>query len=140
MTLKNLLVNLKDKRKEKWNKQLMPFFRFCWPDGSKYCDEYLSQSLAGLCIESRELFEIVFEEVQYGISEILFPGAIFMNLEENELCSEFPDAALGLMAAVVGPNTRILVPERFKACLSEIAQSKPSLESSKRYRNLHARI
>lgn len=138
--MEKMLVEPGENRAAKWSDQIMPFSRFTWPDGPRYRDEQLSLALASLCIKSKEMFGIVFEEVQYGISDILFPDAVFKNLEENGLCSNFPDAALGLMATIVGPNTRILLPEMYEACLKTIEQTKPSLVSSKKFRDLHARI
>jgi hypothetical protein len=123
------------RREEYWRNRIRPFWKSVWPKSLDLVTEEISESLAELCIAAGSSFSSALEMVKNWLRPVGRPNELVVRLYESGLCSQFPSAALQMLAAIVG-NQRFGA-SKLRNCLEMIVQADLGLASSKDYRRLH---
>jgi hypothetical protein len=138
--IKELVDGAGDKLEEIWDRRLSKFFQYCWPKRSNLLDENISQTIALICMRTGDIFEKVYDELHYYLSELEYPDFVLMELGKTGLCEKHPDTTLKLISKVIGPNRNRLYLIYLNPCLEQIIAGKDSLRSNTIFRRLFSLI
>jgi hypothetical protein len=87
-----------------------------------------------------DIFEKVYDELHYYLSELEYPDFVLMELGKTGLCEKHPDTTLKLISKVIGPNRNRLYLIYLNPCLEQIIAGKDSLRSNTIFRRLFSLI
>lgn len=127
-TLLTSFENMQDRREEYWDNRLIPYLHSIWPKNSSLITPAISESFAQLCLTANELFPKALQELEYWIKPSQSLPLIFDLMNENNICTKFPEEALKFLNLVVGDDPDWPLTGLHK-CLSDIKQSNEQLTS-----------
>lgn len=129
-----------DQREEHWRNRVLPFWEKVWPKSNDAVSGSNAESLARLCVAAGTEFPSAVATVGNWLWTVEHPGYVIRRLHEAGLASQFPEAALRLLDAILAGQPLWLPPE-LRDCLEAIARAMPVLRQDRRFMRLdqHAR-
>lgn len=124
-----------EQRREYWRNRLVPYLKSIWPKSGEVTSPAISESLARLCVATKEDFPDALSILKYWMQPISHPYNLLRLLRKNELCKRFPADALEFLDIVI--DNHCLLPKEFKECLSDISQDNPTLSNNSRFSRLN---
>jgi hypothetical protein len=146
-SLVKLLQDSGDKHADYWSNRIDPYLQKIWPkkDLNKNSPE-TAVSLGLLCVAAQSKFPEALRNQH--LHEWLKspqpspypyePYNIVRQLDTNNLCSEFPEAALELLSIVIVDRNQPSLTKHLQACLDAIIGAKPSLDTDPQCQKLQS--
>jgi len=134
-TLMRTLEGSGEQRAEYWRNRILPYWRSIWPKSRDYKTPALAKTLAQLCISAGDLFPEALEVLHPWLQPVEYPHYVIRRLDEDNLSSGYPEAALEFLNIVVDSYVQWSPPELVK-CLNDIRVADPRLEEDGRFRRL----
>ena len=128
-----------DQRSEYWQNRLVPYFHSIWPKSKEFISPAISEDLARLCVTAQAAFPKALEKLQDSLLPVEYPDFLISRLSNEDLCKQFPLAALTFLDAIIGQEARYL-PEELRQCLNDIRQTNQQLATDARVTRLNELI
>ena len=123
-----------EQTEEYWRKRILGFWQEVWPKSQGLNTNQTAELLARMAIAARGEFSAALAEVIDWLRPVESCYSIVRDLNEEKLCSRFPESSLTLLNAIVDEST--LLREEARQCLVAIEQACPSLRNDHRFRRL----
>lgn len=123
-----------EQRANYWKNRIKPFWQTAWPKYDHNRSKSIANSLARLCIAVDSAFPEALETVKNWLQPIEYPGYILAELNQSDLCNQFPREALYLLDAVL--NRQSNVSRELNLCLETIATADKTLEKDILYKKI----
>jgi SIR2-like domain len=136
-TVNDALTGAGDKAGSYWRNRAHPYFSDIWPKSSRLMTPSLSEALARVAITAGDAFPEAVAELRAAIVYSEHPAFVIHALRESKQCSDFPEAALEFVNAIVDDNA-IYLDGDLKACLDIVLEKAPSLENDWRMQRLRS--
>lgn len=127
-TLVTAFESARDRQKEYWNNRLIPYLHSIWPKDSSQITPIISESFAQLCLIANELFPEALKVLEYWIKPLKSLDILFDLMNENKICTKFPEEALKFLNMVVSDDLNWPSGDLQK-CLDVIKQNNEKLEN-----------
>lgn len=123
-----------EQREDYWRNRVQPFWHRIWPKSKILVADSIAKSLARLCLAAGTEFPAALSAVVEWLSPMEHPDYVVDVLHQANHCSRFPDAALRLLDAILGNQSR--VPGKLGQCLDAIVQAESGLSQDLRFQRL----
>jgi hypothetical protein len=123
-----------EQREDYWTNRIQPFWQGIWPKSRQMASNGIAEILARLSIAARGKFPEALAVVFDWLQPIEHPHFVIHLLYESGLSGRFPEAALGILDAVI--DDQPWAPRKLGQCLTAISQAAPALLGDSRYRRL----
>lgn len=134
-TLVEVLESSGEQRENYWRNHILPFWRQIWPKYGDRISDSIAKSLARLCVAAREEFPSALSMFRGWLRPIEQPDLVVLRLQESDLASRFPGAALDLLDLLLSDRSRIF-PDELNQCLDSIGNTSPELRRDPKHRRL----
>ena len=122
-----------DQREAYWTGRVAPFWKQIWPKSAQTSTS-VADDLFRLCIAAGASFPDALNTVRAWLVPIHYPSFLVHLLEQSDLCSQFPSAALEWLHLLV--DSRPGPMPDLRICLQKILLAEPALVHDQRYRDL----
>ena len=133
-TLAQAVESAGEQSEDYWTNRIQPFWMNVWPKSKNLVSDSIAESLALMSIASGAKFSNSLDSVYAWLKPIEHPHYVLGQLNENNLCKLFPDAALRLLNVII-QNQQWSLPE-LGQCLTTISQEIPEIQYDSRYQRL----
>jgi hypothetical protein len=131
-TLVRALEGAGEQRGEYWRNRVLPYLKLIWPKSREMISPAVSESLARLCLATREAFPDSFNRLRDWLQPVSHPDYLIVHLLESAFCTNFTADALAFLNAVIGDDAQWL-PQELRQCLDKIQHANPKLANDKYY-------
>ena len=133
--LRRALEGSGEQRAEHWRNRILPYWKSIWPKSRDYKTQAISETLARLCIATREAFPEALEVLRHWLQPVKDPDFVVHLLDHEGLAKRYPTAALEFLDTLMGTNAQ-RPPRDLGKCLDDIKTADPGLEEDHRFRRL----
>jgi SIR2-like domain len=129
--LENSLVGTGEQREQFWNNRIQPYWQNFWPKSKEFMSRPMAEQLVNLSIAAGNEFPTALRTVFDWLLPIQYPYEILHLLDEEKLCSKFPQDVLSLLDKIIEEKSYDL-----GKLLDAIADAWPEAKDDPRYRKL----
>ena len=116
-----------DQGKHYWTHRAKPYLKSVWPWTPDMASAATAQHLARVAIAAGDEFPQAYKQVRPWLKAVAFPQALVRRICESQICTNFPQAALGLLCKIVDDDSQCPKPD-LTECLNAIRSADPNLE------------
>ena len=117
-----------------WDNRVEPYWHHVWPKSDELASSELSDTMVRLTVSARGKFPSALRTVIGWLRPIEYVYFVTSKLYESELCGQFPNEALDLMARIIDSRTHVT--KELRECLDAVSNACTELEEDHRYRQL----
>lgn len=133
--LTNLIKNTEENIEIIWNEKLYPFIKNCFPKSKSIIAKDLSESFGFLCINSGDVFDKVYDVMNYYLIPIEWPDTVLSKFDNNMLLEKFPKKSLLFIRKLIDKNSKVST-YYLKDCLDKIIKNDSALCNLIEYKEL----
>jgi hypothetical protein len=133
--LVSALESAGEKRGDYWTNRVKPYLQGIWPQLLARKTMAISHAFAELCIAAGESFRDALSVLQGWLQPLRRPDTAVHDLDQSQVCEEFPIEALQFLATIIGENAE-WPPERLPSCLKKIRAAAPEIVRNSSFQTL----
>jgi hypothetical protein len=133
--LVSALESAGEKRADYWTNRVKPYLQGIWPQLLARRTPAISHAFAELCVAAGNSFGDALSVLQGWLQPLRRPDTAIHDLDESQVCEEFPVDALQFLTTIVGENAE-WPPEHLPSCLRKIRAAAPAIVEDSRFEAL----
>ena len=133
--LVSALESAGEKRGDYWTNRVKPYLQGIWPQLLARKTMAISHAFAELCIAAGESFRDALSVLRGWLQPLRRPDTAVHDLDQSQVCEEFPIEALQFLATIIGENAE-WPPERLPSCLKKIRAAAPEIVRNSSFQTL----
>ncbi|WP_025770677.1 SIR2 family protein [Thioalkalivibrio sp. HK1] len=136
--LLRMLEGSDNRRAEFWANRITPCIKTILPIEHDRISSVMINNISIFCIHSKEQFPNAISLLRDRMRAIEDIGYPIFELDQSDICINYPMDALNFLDCIIGKNTRDLPLSKLRCCLDAIIESNGDLVNDIRYKKLNS--